>query len=198
MSSPEHIKAASGVIPVKTRANSNWDIRNFKERASNWSAMRPNYPVSPDLLKSQDTDLLCKWLCRYMMETWRTDGSLYPPTTLRSMLSKVNCAIQENKASFSILDKDDYRIKDLAKTLDVLCNYLHSQGIGSTKNSSKVTELDDEDIFCQKSLLWLSTSKLLPHTMLFYVGLNFVLRGVQEQQELIPSQFSCVLQDKIV
>ena len=34
--------------------------------------------------------------------------------------------------------------------------------------------------------------------MFFYVGLNFVLRGVQEQQDLIPSQFGRVPQDRSV
>ena len=198
VSSPEREKAARGVIPANTQANSNWAVKNFKEWASNRSAMAPDDPVPPDLLKSQDTDLLCKWLCRYVMETRRTDGSLYPPSTLRSLLSGVNRALQENKAPFSILDKDDYRFKDLLKTLDTLCSDLHRQGIGSTKNSAKVIELDDEDIFWQKGLLGFSTPKLLQHTVFFYVGLNFVLRGVQEQHDLIPSQFSRVPQDKSV
>ena len=34
--------------------------------------------------------------------------------------------------------------------------------------------------------------------MFFYIALNFVLRGVQEQHDLIPSQFSRVPQDKSV
>ena len=134
VSSPEREKAAKGVIPVNTRANSNWAIKNFKEWASNRLAMTPDDPVPADLLQSQDPDLLCKWLCRYVMETRRTDGSLYPPATLRSLLSGVNRVIQENKAPFSILDKDDYRFKDLLNTLDTLCSNLHRQGMGATKN----------------------------------------------------------------
>ena len=55
-----------------------------------------------------------------------------------------------------------------------------------------------EDIFWQKGLLGFSTPKVLQRTVFFYVGLNFVSRGVQEQQDLIPSQFSRVLQDRSV
>ena len=84
------------------------------------------------------------------------------------------------------------------KTLDTLCSDLHRQGIASTKNSAKVIELDDEDRFWQKGLLGFSTPKLLQCTVFLYVGLNFVLRGVQEQYDLIPSQFSHVPQDKSV
>ena len=49
MSSPEHEKAARGVIPENTWANSNWAIRNFKKWASNQSAMIPDDPIPPDL-----------------------------------------------------------------------------------------------------------------------------------------------------
>ena len=35
-------------------------------------------------------------------------------------------------------------------------------------------------------------------TVFFYVGLNFVLIGVQEQRDLMPSQFCRVLQDRSV
>ena len=41
----------------------------------------------------------------------------------------------------------------------------------------------------------MSTPKILQCTVFFYVGLNFVLGGVQEQYDLIPSQFIRVPQD---
>ena len=112
VSSTECEKVARGVIPANTHANSNWTIKNFKEWASNRPSMTPDDPVPPDLLNSQDTDL-CKWLCRYVIETRRTDGLLYPSTTLRPLLSGVNHTLQKNKAPFLIFDKDDYRFKDL-------------------------------------------------------------------------------------
>ena len=43
-----------------------------------------------------------------------------------------------------------------------------------------------------------STPKILQRTIFFYIGLNFVLRGVQEQQDLVPSQFNHVPQDRSV
>ena len=36
------------------------------------------------------------------------------------------------------------------------------------------------------------------HSIFFYVGLNFVLRGVQEQYNLVPLQFTRVPQDRRV
>ena len=58
VSSSEREKAARGVIPANIRENSNWAIKKFKELASDWSAITPDDPVPPDLLKSQDTYLL--------------------------------------------------------------------------------------------------------------------------------------------
>ena len=113
-------------------------------------------------------------------------------------MSGVNHVLQGSKAPFSIFDKDDCRFKDLLKTLDTLCSDLHRQGIGSTKNSVIVIELDDEGRFWQKDLLGFSTPKLLQYTVFLYIGLNFVLKGVQEQHDLILSQFSHVPQDKSV
>jgi len=122
LSSLERERAAKGVIPANIRANSNWAVKNFKEWVSNRSVMIPNDPVPSILLECKDPGLLCKWLYQYVMETRRTDGSQYPPATLRSLLSGVNRVLQENKVPFSILDKGDYRFKDLLHTLDTMCS----------------------------------------------------------------------------
>ena len=56
-------------------------------------------------------------------------------------------------------------------------------------------EIEHERLFWEKGLLGMSTPKILQRTVFFYVGLNFVLRGVQEQHDLIRSQFVRVPQD---
>ena len=43
-----------------------------------------------------------------------------------------------------------------------------------------------------------STPRILQRTVFFYVGLNFALRGVQEQHDLVPSQFVRRPMDKSV
>ena len=106
--------------------------------------------------------------------------------------------LQSNQAPFSVLDKDDYRFCNLLKTLDSLSSELHSAGIGATKNSAKVIEVEHEHMFWQKGLLGYSTPKILQCTVLFYVGLNFILRGIQEQYDLVVSQFRRLPQDTSV
>ena len=82
--------------------------------------------------------------------------------------------------------KADHRFRDLLKTLDSLSSDLHRQGVGAVKQNAKVIDPVHEGVFWQKGLLGHSSPKILQRTVFFYVGLNFVLRGVQEQYDLVP------------
>ena len=196
--SPEREKAAKGVLPANTEASTRWAWRNFNAWALNCSSRSSSEAVPADLLQSHDASLVCKWLSRFVLETRKTDGSSYPPATLRSLVSGLNRVLQSNKAPFSVLDKSDHRFRDLLKTLGSVSSELHRQGVGATKHSAEVIDPKHEDIFWEKSLLGYSTPKVLQHTVFFYVGLNFVLRGVQEQYDLVPHQFTRIPQDRNV
>jgi len=63
-----------------------------------------NKAVPADLLQSHDANCDCKWLCHFMMETRKTDGSKYPLSTQRSLIGGLNRVLQSNKAPFSVLD----------------------------------------------------------------------------------------------
>jgi hypothetical protein len=62
--------------------------------------------VPDDLLASYDPQLVCKWLCRFAMEVRKSEGSFYPPSSLRSLVRGLNRALQKNKAPFSVVDKN--------------------------------------------------------------------------------------------
>ena len=152
VNSPERAKAAKGVVPANTEASTQWAVKNFTDWALNRSFLDSQETVPADLLRSHDAELVCKWMCRFVIETRKTDGSPYPPATLRSLVSGLNRVLQNNKAPFSVLDKTDPRFHDLLKTLDSVSSELHRNGIGATKQSAKVIEPAHEDIFWQKSL----------------------------------------------
>ena len=98
--SPEREKASKGVIPDNTDASTQWALRNFNEWAGNHCFLTPDDPVPKDLLVSHDADLVCKWLCRFLMEARKTDGSLYPPSSLRSLICGVNRILQKTRLHF--------------------------------------------------------------------------------------------------
>ena len=191
-------EAAKGVVPLKTEQSTRWAVKNFES----WAHSRSSSGVSSsvdivpaELLRSHDSELVCKWLCCFVLETRKTDGSRYPPATLRSLVSGLNRELQRNGAPFSVLDKSDARFRSLLKTLDFQSCNLHREGIGAEKQSAKVISSEHEASFWEKNLLGYSTPKILQRTVFFYVGLNFALRGVQEQHDLVPAQLSRVPSD---
>ena len=110
-------EAAKGVIPLKTEQSTQWAITNFQCWAQSRSSSTSD-GVPPDILRSHDAEVVCKWLCCFVLETRKTDGSRYPPATLRSLVSGLSRELQRNCAPFSVLDKSDIRFRPLLKTLD--------------------------------------------------------------------------------
>jgi hypothetical protein len=114
------------------------------------------------------------------------------------LLSGLNRILQANGAPFSILDKNNSDFRDLLKTLDTLSSNLHREGVGAVKDSAPVIVPEHEKLFWEKGLLGFSTPKQLQTTVFFYMGLNFVLRGIQEQYDLVPSQLKRLPSDVTV
>ena len=126
----------------------------------------------------------------------KEDGSEYPLSTIRSHVSGINRVIKSNNMPFSALDKGDYRFRDLLKTLDSVSSDLHHQGIGANRNSSPVIDSRDENLFWE--ILVIVQLRCCNVLFFFYIGLNFILWGTQEQYDLISSQFQRVPADHAV
>ena len=81
VTSPEREKAAQGVIPSDTEASTKWALHTFNAWAINRSFLNASKAVPENLLARHDPQLVCKWLCRFVMEARKDDGSPYPPST---------------------------------------------------------------------------------------------------------------------
>ena len=115
VSSPERKKTGKGVVPDNIDASTQWALRNFNEWAGNHYSLAPEYAVPKDLLASHDADLVCKWLCQFLMETRKIDSLLYPLSSLRSLIRGINHILQSNQAPFSVVDKCDSQFHPLLK-----------------------------------------------------------------------------------
>ena len=105
--SENHLKKAdTGVVPANTRSNLQQAERNFIEWEKQHNQQELEDPEPLDLLQSHDAELVYKTICKFVVETRNSSGQHYPPATIRSLLSGINHTMKENKASFSILDKD--------------------------------------------------------------------------------------------
>ena len=189
-SEEEVLVAAKGVIPTNTAMNTKWAEKNFLAWVEQRATSVPGDPVPADLLKSSNQPEICKYLQCFVLETRKEDGEPYPPASLRSLLSGLNRILQSNGATFSILDKFNPCFRALLKTLDSQSSKLHSHGIGAERKSAIPIQSEHEDLFWEKGLLGSLTPKVLQRTVFFYAGLHYCLRGVQEQYDLRPEQFS--------
>jgi len=68
----------------------------------------------------------------------KSDGTRYPPDTIRSLKGGVNCQLQINKASFSLFDKANPQCQDLCNALNVVCSNLNKDDYGADKHSAPV------------------------------------------------------------
>ena len=177
-----------GLKPRNTEICTQWAVTNFKQWAKQRSEAVPNDPVPDDLLQCHDHERIVKYLCLYVLETRKEDGSRYPPATIRSFLSGINRVLQANKALFSILDKHDLQFRELFNTLDVVSSTLHREGVGARRKSAPVIEVEHENLFWECGLLGYSSPRALQRAVFLYLSLQFALRGVQEQYDLVPSQ----------
>lgn len=137
-----------------------------------------------------DSEKLCKVLRLFVLEARKIDGEKYPSGTIRNLLSGLNRELLKNKADFSILDRNDVRFRELHLTMDSVSSKLHRAGIGISRKHAEVISVEMENLFWEKGSLGTSSPVVFQHTVFFYVGLQFVLCGVQEQHDLQVKQLA--------
>ena len=182
-------KAASGVVPENTRCNTNWAERNF----INWAKQRNQQvlkePIPLDLLLSHDAELVCKTLCKFILETHNSSGQPYPPASIRALLSAINRIFRENKAPFSIFNKDDAQFHDLHCTMDSVSSELHRKGIGTEYKHASLLTIEDEDALWAAGSLGTSTPLCLQHTVFFMWGSSFASKVFKNTTTWYHSSF---------
>lgn len=133
-----------------------------------------------------------------MLEARKVDGAPYPPSSLRCLLSGINRELINDKAGFSVMDGSNLHFRELHLTLDTVTRKLHSTGVGLDKAKAQVISKDLEDMCWEKGSLGTSSPTVLQHTVFFYIGLQFVLRGFQEQHDLMVRQLVRFPSDQIL
>ena len=142
VSEQEVSRATKGVIPINTETSTRWAVKNFMDWANNRNKSSGSDPVPIDLLECHDVAKVCSHLCKYVLETRKSDGTKYPPGTIKALIAGINRQLQVNKAPFSLFDKGNTHCRDLCNTLDVVCSNLHKDGLGADKNSAPVITVE--------------------------------------------------------
>ena len=140
--------AKQAIVPANTQKSTKWALGVLDE----WLEQRNKRTVGsddqcpPDLLMTDDGRLLCKWLCVFVTEVRKSDGSEYTPRSICQLLSGLQREINaKKKEPLKIVDNKSPVFKDLHSVLDRRYRNLHAQGIGTTKRKSEIITLVEEE-----------------------------------------------------
>ena len=180
-------KLMEGECPSNTAKNNEWAYRNFETWRTARNRRFPEAKCPDDVFSSKE--LACEWLCKYLTETRKSDGSDYTPRSLYLLLGGIQRYVRRlhPKKEFNLFT--DQEFKPLKNLCDSLFKRLHSKGIGASLKATAVLSTDDEQKLWDANVLNLETPLGLLRAVFFYKGKNFCLRGGAEQRNLKLSQF---------
>ena len=192
-------KMKDGMSPANTLKNNEWAMRTFEAWRSQRNKQFPTDKCPDNVFENKDT--ACKWLCKFVVEVRKADGSEYTPRSIYLLLAGLQRSIRRSSPKEEINIFSDYQFKELKRVCDAVFKKLHSEGIGSTKKSASVLGPEEEKKLWDTGVINLSTPVGLLRAVFFYNGKNFCLRGGAEQRNLKISQFhrqTCIVEGKSV
>jgi len=166
-------KLMEGECPANTAKNNEWAYKNF----TSWRAARnqrfPDMQCPDDVFSSKE--VACEWLCKYVSETRKADGSEYTPRSLYLLLAGLQRYVRSMHPTMKINFFTDDEFKPLKNLCDSIFKRLHSKGIGTSLKAAAVLSADDEKKLWDTKVLDLETPVGLLRAVFFYNGKNFCL-----------------------
>ena len=192
VSASELERLSEPFIPKQTEKATKWAVDNFSSWLEYNNSTVDGEKCPPNLLEDMTPVLLNKWLSVYIVETRKTNGELYPPATIHSLLSGLLRHMRNIDAQRSpnIFAKNDPRFQVLHTTMDSIYRQLRAQGVGATKHSAEVFSKEDENLLWSSGIIGINNPLSLQRAIFFYNGKNFCLRGGEEHRSLKLSQFT--------
>ena len=180
---------AKGLVPDNTNKSTKWALNNLEAWMKARNTSYPDDPVPEDILLSSDPELLNLHLSRFVIETRKANGEMYPPSTLHQLLCGILRFMREhNPECPNFLDKSDNRFRRLQGTLDSYFHKLHSEGIGRHVKHAETISTAEENQLWESGVLNTTTPKGLQNAVFYAIGKIFCLRGGQEHRALRLSQ----------
>ena len=172
-----------GECPSNMLKNNKWAYKNFESWCVARNQRFPEMQCPDNVFSSKE--VACEWLCKYITETRKSDGSEYTLRNLYLLFAGIQCYVRKLHPTIELNFFTDKEFKPLKNLCDYLFKRLHSKGIGAVINSTAVLLVDDEKKLWERKILNLKTPIGLLCAVFFYNG--FV--GGAEQRNLKLSQF---------
>ena len=190
VSSKDIEQVMKSAVPEKTQQDNKYCAKLWHD----WVSYRRKETnvIIPSLHNITSTELQ-HWMCPFILEVRKKDGSVFLPNTLHHIC----CGIMRFVRANGIPTIDIFKDKEFAqfrKVLDSEMKRLQSAGIGTTQRQAEPITFAEEEILWEKGILGDSTPQCLVDTMLYMNGLYFSLRGGKEHRDLRhrPSQIQLI------
>ena len=177
-----------GECPVNTAKTTEWALRNFESWRVARNEKHPDEPCPSDILQCTNHSQLCEWLCKFISETRKSDGTEYTPRSLYLLLSAIQRNIRAIHPDQEINIFQEPVFKPLKNVCDSVFRRLHSKGIGTETKATPVLSDNEEAKLWETGVISTANPTGLLHAVFFYNGKNFCLRGGVEHRNLKISQ----------
>ena len=175
-------------VATRVPKNTQTDTKYCVELWRKWSAFRNSIvdlekvPEDIEAIAS-NVDHLQYWLCCFVLEVRKKDGSEYPPNTIhRLCCGLLRHTRQAGHPEINIFK--DTAFSKFTATLDSEMKRLRSLGFGSKKRQAEPLTTDEEEIPWQTGHLGDHSPQALLDTIIFMNGIYFALRSGQEHRNL--------------
>ena len=143
-------------------------------------------------LKDIQVEELQHWICAFVLEIRKKDGSAFIPNGLHHICAGIMRYLRGN----GMPEIDIFKQAGFSRfrmVLDSEMKRLQASGIGTAQRKAQPIKFEDE-ILWRKKILGDSTPQSLLDTMLYMNGLYFALRGGKEHRNLRhkPSQIHLI------
>ncbi|XP_065882477.1 zinc finger MYM-type protein 2-like [Dysidea avara] len=143
---------------------------------------------SSDLFTDGTNEEICDWLCKFVSETCKADGTEYTPRSLYLLLSALQRHVRKIHPVQDVNFFRDPVFHPLKNVCDAIFKKLHSKGIGTETKATPAITPSEEDILWNKGIIGFHNPASLMNAVFFYNGKNFCLRGGVEHRNLQLSQ----------
>ena len=160
---------SKGIVPVNTDKNTKWALSNFFAWKEARDKKYPDNPVPEDILTCSDPATLNTHLSRFVVETRKANGELYPPKTVHQLLCGLLRHMRDVNPELcpNFLDKKDTRFKPLQGAMDAHFHRLHSTGVGREVKHARVLTKEDEEKLWRSGVMGTNTPKALQNAVFY-------------------------------
>ncbi len=129
-----------------------------------------------------DPGQLGRSLCCFLNEVRRADGEEYPGNTLYSLLVMIQLHLEKQGKDWKLMEGSNFLC--VHNTLDNLMKQRALARISKAAKSADPISVDDKQKLWDEGVLGEFQPDQLRSTVMYLLGLTFVLRGCQEQRAL--------------